>query len=163
MARSSIRLIVTLGFVLGLIVTSGCGGGGGKTPEKTVENFFEATKAKDIDKMLKCLSPELREVFEEMIEVQGKDTVRKQLAAGKENIGKLKIVDTKITGDTAEVKTSVVVDGKKQEDTLPLRKVKGVWYIDLPEEAKEGLEEMKKMLKDPKMREMMKKAAEGAE
>lgn len=148
------------GCVLCLGLLSGCGGGGGATPDKTVSNFFKAAKDKDIDAMLKCMSPDLQEVFEEMMKIQGKENVRKMMAAGGE-VEKFEIKDSKIDGDTAEVKVAVTTGGETQEDTIPLSKVGGKWYLDFPEEEKKEMKKALEMMKDPKMQEMMKKMQEG--
>jgi ketosteroid isomerase-like protein len=134
--------------VLGLSLVTGCGKGGGKTPEKTVQKFFKATKGKDLDGILACFAPDVREMFEEMIKLQGEDTIQKQLSRGDEKIGDLKILDTKIDGDWATVKTSVMVDGEKEESDIQVHKIDGVWYVDMPEEEKEGMKEALKMLKN---------------
>ena len=160
--RSWPVMALICGCMVGLMLLSGCGKkGAAKTPEGTVESFFDAVKDKDIDAMLACFAPDIREVFEEMMEIQGKDKVREQLSGGKEKIGKLKILDTKIAGDWADVETSVMVDGKEQKDTLKLHKIDGAWYVDMPEEDKKGMKEMMKMMKDPKMKKMMEGMAEG--
>lgn len=152
--------VLAVGCLLCLGLLSGCGGGGGATPDKTVGNFFKAAKDKDIDAMLKCMSPDLQEVFEEMMKIQGKENVRKMMAAGGD-LEKFEIKDTKITGDTAEVKVAVTADGKTQEETMPLSKVDGKWYLDFPEEEKKEMKKALEMMKDPKMQEMMKKMQEG--
>ncbi len=141
--------------VFGLSLVTGCGKGGGKTPEKTVEKFFKATKGKDLDGILACFAPDVREVFEEMMEIQGEEKMQAQLARGDEKIGDLKILDTKINGDWATVKTSVMVNGKKEESDVQVHKIDGVWYVDMREEEKKGMKEALKMMKDPKMKKMM--------
>ena len=147
LSRQSLVVMVLLtGFMALLMLMSGCGKGGGKTPEKTVEKFFKATKGKDLDGILACFAPDVREVFEEMMEIQGEEKMQEQLARGDEKIGDLKILDTKIDGDWATVKTSVMVNGKKEESDVQVHKIDGVWYVDMREEEKKGMKEALKMM-----------------
>jgi len=153
------------GCVFTLMIVSGCGGGGGaKTPDKTVQNLFDATKDKDLDAMIACFAPDIREMFEEMIEVQGKEKVQEQMSHGDQDVGKLKILSTKINGDWADVETSVTAGGKEEKDTVKLHKIKGVWYVDMPEDEKKGMKQMMEFMKNPeKMKNMMEGMAEGME
>jgi ketosteroid isomerase-like protein len=154
MKRTWLTMVLVFGCILGLMVVAGCGKGGGKTPEQTVKKMFNAAKNKDLDGMLECYAPDVREMFEKAMELQGKDQVRQQMSAGGEEAGKLKILDTKIDGDSAQVKISVTAKGKTEEETLHLSKIDGVWLLDIPKEDKKEMKEGMEALKDP---EAMKK------
>lgn len=155
----SIALVA--GCLLCLALMSGCGGGAGSTPEKTVNNYFKAAKNQDLDAMLKCMAPDLQDMFEKMMEIQGKENARKQMTAGAGELEKFEVKDAKITGNRAEVKVAVTVKGKTDEDTVSLSKIDGRWYVDFPEEDKKEMKKGLEMMKDPKMKEMMKKMQEG--
>jgi len=159
MKRSWWSIALVAGCLLCLALMSGCGGGAGSTPEKTVKNYFKAAKNQDLDAMLKCLAPDLREMSEKVIEKEGKENARKGMAGAGE-LEKYEIKDAKITGDRAEVKVAVTVKGETDEDTLYLSKIDGRWYVDVPEDVKKMKEGLEKM-DDPKMKEMMKKMQEG--
>lgn len=149
---------LTLGCAFSLLIVSGCGKGkgGASTPEKTVQNMFDATKDKDLDGVLACFAPDLREMFEEMMKVGDKGKVEDQLMHGEGRVGKLKILSTKIDGDWAKVETSVTVGGKEEKDTLELHKIGGAWFVDMPAEQKQGMKAVVEMMKNPdKMKEMM--------
>jgi hypothetical protein len=129
-------------------------GGGADTPEQAVETLFRATKREDLDAILASFAPDMREMFEEMMEVMGKDKLQEQIGGGTEELGALRILSTKIEDDWAEVETSVTVDGQEQQDIVKVHKIDGAWYVDMPEEDKKGMKEAVKMLKDPKTNKM---------
>lgn len=154
--RSWLGTALIAGCVCSLLLVSGCGKGGRGTPEKATQKLFDAMKDKDLDAMMACFAPDVRKMFEEMMEVQGKEKVQKQIAHGGGKLGKLKILGTKIDADWAEVETSVTVDGKESKDTLSLHKIDGAWLVDLPEDQKKGMKTAVEMMKNPdKMKEMM--------
>ncbi|MDP2898714.1 MAG: DUF4878 domain-containing protein [bacterium] len=159
MKRSWWSIALVAGCLLCLALMSGCGGGAGSTPEKTVKNFYKATKNQDLDAMLKCMAPDLREMSEKVIEKEGKENARKGMAGAGE-LEKYEIKDAKITGDRAEVKVAVTSEGKTEEKTEYLSRIDGRWYVDVPEDVKKMKEGLEKM-DDPKMKEMMKKMQEG--
>ena len=159
MKRSWWSIALVAGCLLCLALMSGCGGGAGSTPEKTVKNFYKASKNQDLDAMLKCMAPEPREMFEKMIEIQGREDFGKQMFA--EELEKFEVKDAKITGDRAEVKVATTAKGQTTEETVPLSKIDGRWYMDVPEEEKKEMKKGLEMMKDPKMKEMMKKMQEG--
>ena len=158
--RSWLGIALIIGCAFTLLVVSGCGKGkgGGNTPEKTVQNMFDAIKDKDLDGMLACFAPDVREMFDEMIKAEGKEKVEEQLMRGDEKVGKLEILSTKIDGEWADVETSVTVDGKADKDTLRLHKIGRVWLVDMSEEEKKGMKAMLEMMRDP---DAMKKMMEG--
>lgn len=147
MKRSWWSVALVAGCVLCLGLLSGCGGGAGGSPEKTVSNYFKAIKNEDLDAMLKCMAPDAREMFEKMVDIQGRENFEKSMFD--EKLEKFEVKDVKITGDTAEVKVATTVKGETKEETVPLSKIDGRWFFDIPKEAKkemkEGLEMMKKM------------------
>lgn len=158
MKRSWWSIALVAGCLLCLALMSGCGGGAGSTPEKTVKNFYKATKNQDLDAMLKCMAPEPREMIEKIMEIQGRENFEKQMFA--KELEKFEVKDAKITGDHADVKVAVTSEGKTEEKTEYLSRIDGRWYVDVPEDVKKMKEGLEKM-DDPKMKEMMKKMQEG--
>jgi ketosteroid isomerase-like protein len=133
--------------VLVLVTTTGCGGKR-STPEKAIKTYFAAVKNKDLDAVLDCSAPDVRELFKEMMEASGKEKTVTQLPGG----GKLKkfeIVSSKIKGDWADVVANLTVNGQTAKQTFRLHKIKGQWLFDMPDEQKKQMKTAVEMMRNP--------------
>jgi len=145
--RSTLGVALIVGLALGLVMLPGCGGKR-STPEKAAEAYLKAVKKQDLDGMLDCCAPDVREMLDEMIKVTGKKkTIEQQAGGGK--LGKFKILGSEIKGDWANVEVSLTVNGKKQTGKFMFHKIENEWLFDMPDEAKEGMKMGVEMMKDP--------------
>jgi hypothetical protein len=111
------------------LVLAGCGSSG---PKAAVENFMEAAKDKDCEKMVDLMD---LSAFEAAGLSQGKEEII-QSCKDESGIGDLvsyKITDEKTEGDIATVTVEVTTkeDGTEntETDTLTVNKINGEWKV----------------------------------
>lgn len=168
-SRSMTYLWVGMAAVACLVTAAsfpGCGGGGGSTPEATVQALFAAMKAKDMNAMMKCFAPDVRQLFQEMKAVVGDKEVQERLMSSDRMPEKLEILRSQIEGEWATVETAVTIKGKVEKDKMRLRNINGVWLVDLPDNEKKKMKDTLVMMKQAggpqKMLEAMKKQMQDA-
>ena len=118
------------------------------TPAGTVEAFYDAGKRGGQQGFLEYVQDKDREFLEKM---------RKPLGAAKvpEKMGDFsyRIVDEKVSGDTATVKVALKYEGKEDTQELKLVREGGRWKVDLiPDEAFEGMKALQRQMEAAKKR-----------
>ena len=113
--------------VLSCLLLTACGGGGG--PGDTVVNFYKAVAKGDTETAKKYIDPaELSGEKGQMLSMMVPKM--KAMLDEKEGLKSIKVVDEKITGDTATVKVEFKFgDGTTESETGQVKKIKGKWYL----------------------------------
>jgi len=130
------------------------------SPEQAVreliEKFARASASQNIKDVVQYLTPESAEFMQAFLEAPGGEVeVAEEFS--------VEIGSVQIAGDEAQAETKVTADGAVTQQTLHLRRVDGIWKIDLlketpfsgeeleesaPEETTEMMEEMGEQLAD---------------
>lgn len=150
--KKTTALLALLGIAVGL---TSCGGGGA-SPNATVQGFLDASKRGDQDAAMQYVETGDRD-FLESLKSKGQDQKKFGPPEGMSfTIGKVNV-----QGDTATVSVTGTKDGKDEVQQIKLVKQGGEWKIDLiPDELKKMMEGMGEMMKG--MGEAMKKGFEEA-
>lgn len=123
--------VVLIAIVVGIILLAG--GGGGGSPEAVVKDMYRAMEKADVDLFFKLIDPvameELGE-FKDLIKPMMKGALEEVSAEMKAQGAKMTVIDTRITGDVAEVDIEITGSEGTETDTVILQKRDGKWYID---------------------------------
>ena len=109
------------------------GGGRGGSPEAVVKDMYRAMENADVDAFLKLVDPEaLKEVedFMELFKPMLKSAFEEVSTEMKAQGAKMKIIDTRIDGDIAEVDIEITGSEGTETDTVIVLKRDGKWYVD---------------------------------
>jgi hypothetical protein len=115
-----------------LVAVSGCGGGDDKEDaEQTVRDFVQATSARDADKF--CDELVTQEFLEQTIGATG-DRATESCKREFKNLSGLRvklvrIVRTKVEGDSATVTAVLERQGQRLRQTLRLKQDDGDWKL----------------------------------
>ena len=123
------KLATCLALALCSAMFVGCSNG----PASVVEEQFNAVKAGDFDRSTLCLSAKMVKAQDARIRAAGgEDKVREQFKKLEPLLkdAKLEVLDTKIDGDTAMVKTKTICRGVTVETTIELVKENGSWKVN---------------------------------
>jgi len=96
------------------------------TVKAMVRKLFGQAKTGDMDAFVAGLTPESAAVARRMVALLGAERARAQMAGGKLQLGAVKI-----SGNGARVETTVTQAGKVTKKPLFLRRINGIWKIDM--------------------------------
>ncbi len=109
-----------------LVCTTACSGG---SPSGTVEEFYERVEAGKLDGALELLSNQARSQVTNDKMKQGLQEATRQIDS-KGGIKKIKVIEEKVIGETAEVNLKIIYgNGTKETDQSSLIKEDGKWRI----------------------------------
>lgn len=108
-------------------LAAGCGSGG---PEDAVEDFIEAAKDGDGEKLCDLLVDDIREQVESEASEGCPEALEQALGdeASRQEAADTEVKDSEEDGDEA----TVTVEGPQGEDEVQLRKEDGDWRISVP-------------------------------
>jgi hypothetical protein len=120
-----------LALICVLVALSGCGGDDKKDAEQTVRDFVQATRERDADKF--CDDLVTQEFLEQSIGATG-DKAKESCKREFRNLSGLRvslvrIVKTKLDGDTATVTAVLDRQGQRITQKLRLKKDDGDWRL----------------------------------
>jgi len=124
----AIGVIVLVALIVGIVLLAG-----NPSPEGTVKKFFYALEKGDLNKLVDTIDPyflnELGE-YRGFWEQQMNYVLDESSSAWEENKIKIRILDSTISGNKAEVKVQVKNREHINDDTIYLIKRGNKWYID---------------------------------
>lgn len=137
---SIVTIILIIGFAIGIIIYSN----NKSTPEGTIKTFQEAFNNNDINKMLDCLTPELQEKVDDLIQktdkmaevpvaliIESMPLLSGMLDTDVPPNINMEILQEEVNADKATLTINVkVVDSNKSiKAELIMIKIKNQWYI----------------------------------